>query len=191
MSHAYGPYLVLRTGWHIGLSAPRDNPNYVNLLDRFPNVKWVIGHKGGGPRQIPEASVEACRDLPNVWLETAASSSAAGAFEYVVDTVGDDRVIYGSDVPLFDQRNEVRAHRHRRHPRRVQEKDPRPERDQAPGPGNLAAQGRARLPSSRPAPVEEEKGLNGWQVITIFEMWLRALSEPAVECLDEGVVRGH
>ncbi len=107
MSHAYGPYLVLRTGWHIGLSAPRDNPNYVNLLDRFPNVKWVIGHKGGGPRQIPEASVEACRDLPNVWLETAASSSAAGAFEYVVDTVGDDRVIYGSDVPLFDQRNEV------------------------------------------------------------------------------------
>ena len=51
--------------------------------------------------------MEACRDLPNVWLETAASSSAAGAFEYVVDTVGADRVIYGSDVPLFDQRNEV------------------------------------------------------------------------------------
>lgn len=107
MSHAYGPYLVLRTGWHIGLSTPPDNPNYVNLLDRFPNVKWVIGHKGGGPGQIPDASVEACKPLPNVWLETAASSSAAGAFEYVVNSVGPDRVIYGSDVPLFDQRNEV------------------------------------------------------------------------------------
>lgn len=106
MSHAYGPYNVLRQDFHIGLSAPRDNPNYVNLLDRFPNVKWVIAHKGGGPGQIPDASLEACRDLPNVWLETA-GSSAAGAFEYVVDTVGDDRVIYGSDVSLFDQRYEV------------------------------------------------------------------------------------
>lgn len=107
MSHAYGRHLVLRPGWNIGLAAPRDNPGYTNLVDRFPGVKWMIGHKGGGSHQIPDAAIEAAKDLPNVYMETAARSAAAGAFEYVVETMGDDRVMYGSDVPLFDLRNEV------------------------------------------------------------------------------------
>jgi hypothetical protein len=80
---------------------------YAALSERFPRVKWVFAHAGGAGSKRLEGAIEAALELPNVYLETATSDADAGAFEYLVESVGADRVLYGSDMPLFDARNEV------------------------------------------------------------------------------------
>ena len=80
---------------------------YSALSERFPNVKWVFAHAGGAGSRRLHGAIEAARALPNVHLETATSESNDGAFEYLVGEVGSDRVLYGSDIPVFDPRHQV------------------------------------------------------------------------------------
>ena len=40
-------------------------------------------------------------------METATDDSYFGRFERVVEVAGPDRIVYGSDMPLFDARQEV------------------------------------------------------------------------------------
>ena len=80
---------------------------YAALSERFPRVKWVFAHAGGAGSKRLEGAIEAALELPSVYLETATSDADAGAFEFLVDSVGADRVLYGSDMPLFDARNQV------------------------------------------------------------------------------------
>ena len=82
---------------------------YAALHKRFPKIKWVLAHAGAGGGGLSRArgSVDAARQVPNVYLETAAASVEPGALEWVVEQVGADRVLYGSDMPLFDMRNQV------------------------------------------------------------------------------------
>ena len=81
---------------------------FAGLHERFPRVKWVIAHAGArGSSASERAAVEACRTVPNVYLETAAMKGEHGALEVVVEAVGADRVLYGSDMPVFDARHQV------------------------------------------------------------------------------------
>ena len=77
---------------------------YSALHERFPRIKWVQAHAGSGGNW---GSVEAARDIPNVYLETASSRGEYGILKAVVDAVGADRVLYGSDGPVFDARHQV------------------------------------------------------------------------------------
>ena len=77
---------------------------YRALHERFPNVVWVLAHAGAGNRWD---AVETAREVPNVYLETAARAGPAGSIERVVAAVGADRVLYGSDMPVFDARHQV------------------------------------------------------------------------------------
>ena len=49
-------------------------------------------------------SVKAAQECPNIYLETCTSYGDHGTIEYFVDSLGDDRILYGSDVPLIDPR---------------------------------------------------------------------------------------
>jgi len=82
---------------------------YSALHERFPNIKWVMAHLGAGGGSLPKNSgaVETVRKVPNVYLETASSTPAHGRFELMVEAVGADRILYGSDMPLFDARGQV------------------------------------------------------------------------------------
>ena len=77
---------------------------YEALTKRFPRIKWVLAHAGAGRQS---GAIEAARTLPNVYLETAYAVGAPGQLEAVVEGVGADRILYGSDMPLFDARNQV------------------------------------------------------------------------------------
>jgi len=85
------------------LTAPR---KFIGLAERFSNIKWVLGHSGNAPPG-QEQAVEAGRACPNIYLETCTSYGAHGTIEFLVDGVGDDRVLYGSDMPLMDARYQV------------------------------------------------------------------------------------
>ena len=77
---------------------------YAALTERYPRIKWVLAHAGAGGNW---GAVEAARTLPNVYLETATAVGAHDLLESVVEAVGADRVLYGSDMPIFDARTQV------------------------------------------------------------------------------------
>lgn len=91
---------------HADFSDGNQPQGYRRLSDRFPDVKWVAAHAAGGTDRHWGA-VEATRSCPNVYLESATDDSYYRRFERVVEVAGPDRVLFGSDMPLFDARQEV------------------------------------------------------------------------------------
>ena len=79
---------------------------FTALSERFPNVKWVLAHAGGGGPRRADA-VAAARSIPNVYLETATERDGYGEIEYVVEGAGAERVLFGTDMSLFDARLEI------------------------------------------------------------------------------------
>lgn len=85
-------------------------PNRFSALsDRFPNVKWILAHAGSSDplsEKGPQA-VQAASTLEKVYLETCSSRCSYGTIEYIVNNAGADKVLYGSDTPLMDSRQEI------------------------------------------------------------------------------------
>jgi len=76
------------------------------LAKRFNKVRWVLGHSGNNMNGQAQA-VAAARECDNIYLETCTSMAEAGTIEFLVNGAGEDRVLYGSDMPLLDARNQV------------------------------------------------------------------------------------
>ena len=79
-----------------------------SLAARFPNLRQVAAHLGGGLPfflQMPEVAAA----LQNTWFDTAATSLLYddGAVARVVDLAGPDRVLFGSDYPLLAPRRHL------------------------------------------------------------------------------------
>lgn len=80
--------------------------SFVPLAKRFPNITWVLAHSGNNMRGQEEA-VAAAQECPNIYLETCSSYSEHGAMEFLVEGAGEDRVLYGSDMPLIEPRHQI------------------------------------------------------------------------------------
>lgn len=73
----------------------------VAIFERFPEQKWLCAHWGGGlpfyalNRRVGKA-------LRNVWFDSAASPLLYGhqVWRVVIDLVGADKILFGSDFPL-------------------------------------------------------------------------------------------
>ena len=82
----------LKTGGNLpGESTPGD---LAALADRHPSVPLVCGHSGGNW----ELGLRANRACPNVYVETGGTDPSAGMIEMAVRELGQERVLYGSDV---------------------------------------------------------------------------------------------
>jgi predicted TIM-barrel fold metal-dependent hydrolase len=85
-----------------GVTMPTPLANYLRLAQRFPAAKFIFAHWGGG---IPfyELSPRVRSHLKNVWYDTAASPLLYDGriFRQVIDLVGADRILFGSDYPLL------------------------------------------------------------------------------------------
>ena len=76
---------------------------FIALAKRFSNMKWVLGHSGNArPGQVQ--ALEAARACPNIYLETCTSYGDHETIKFLVEGVGEDRVLFGSDMPLLDAR---------------------------------------------------------------------------------------
>ena len=67
-----------------------------NLARRYPTVKVILGHSGGADVLWPDALL-AARQLDNIWLET--SRASFNGLQKMVDTLGQERIVFGSDSP--------------------------------------------------------------------------------------------
>ena len=62
---------------------------------RHPKTKIIMAHFGGDPYD----ALPAVRDCPNVWCDYALSIFCGDAMDYARETIGADRIVYGSDMP--------------------------------------------------------------------------------------------
>ncbi|MBM3264236.1 MAG: amidohydrolase family protein [candidate division Zixibacteria bacterium] len=76
------------------------------LAERFPAASWIIAHAGGSYAFAEE--VAACvRAHPNVYAEITLTPVTNRVIEYLVETAGADRVLFGSDAPMRDPRPQL------------------------------------------------------------------------------------
>lgn len=65
------------------------------LARRHPHARIVMAHAGGDFL----SSAEVIRDCPNVWTDISGSYCESGMVEHVVETLGENRVLFGTDLP--------------------------------------------------------------------------------------------
>ena len=79
---------------------PWEVDRIAEMAGKYPNMKVILGHSGLTVAR-PNA-VEACKKHDNIFCDTTISSACDGVLESLVDLVGEDRVLYGSDMAFFD-----------------------------------------------------------------------------------------
>src|SRR5262249_2319310 len=72
------------------------------LLKEYPHAQFLSAHVGGWDGRGKHYAVELCRDYPNIHCELCSSVVINGVMEKLVEQVGADRIVHGSDAPLMD-----------------------------------------------------------------------------------------
>lgn len=82
-------------------SLPQD---FVELADVHPGVKLILGHLGNSADGDPTRQVRAVQASRhgNIWTETSSSKSIwSRIIEWAVAQIGAERILFGSDCPLY------------------------------------------------------------------------------------------
>ncbi len=103
--------------------SPFNAPEFIRTIgQRYPNARILMGHSGYGEW---ERSAAIARDLPNVYLDLTSvvqaldfsqmpggslmpsvpslSPHVNGVIEYMVETAGSHKIVFGSDLPWYSQ----------------------------------------------------------------------------------------
>ncbi len=82
------------------MAEPANQERIVQFCRKYPGMKLILAHaaRGFNPYHTIEG-IGALKGLRNVWCDTSAVTEA-GAFEAIVDTLGIDRLVWGSDYPV-------------------------------------------------------------------------------------------
>ena len=68
--------------------------------ERYPNMRLILAHAARGfNAHHTILGIESLRGLPNVWFDTSAVTDS-GAIEAIINVMGHQRVLYGSDFPV-------------------------------------------------------------------------------------------
>jgi predicted TIM-barrel fold metal-dependent hydrolase len=73
-----------------------------DILRQYPHVNVLSAHVGLWDGRSQNDVIELAKSCDNVYLDLAASLSYRGALKRMVDEVGADRIVHGSDFPLMD-----------------------------------------------------------------------------------------
>jgi predicted TIM-barrel fold metal-dependent hydrolase len=72
----------------------------------YPNAKVILGHSGFG-YEGARRCIEIAADTPNAFFDVASSMVDLDLVEKLVDGVGADRVLFGTDLPFLDCRMQI------------------------------------------------------------------------------------
>jgi len=93
----------LLTLTHTG-NAGNEPGRFIPFADRYPDVRLILAHIGHSETDTFDLQVEAVKKSTagNVWADTSSSKSMmARVIEHAVDQLGADRVLFGTDTPLY------------------------------------------------------------------------------------------
>ncbi|MDO4744785.1 MAG: amidohydrolase family protein, partial [Clostridia bacterium] len=71
------------------------------LSERYPNITFILAHTGAG-FDVARENSEIAKAHDNVVLDITYTSTYRGMVEFLVDAVGADKVLYGSDTAMRD-----------------------------------------------------------------------------------------
>jgi predicted TIM-barrel fold metal-dependent hydrolase len=79
---------------------------FVPLADAFPDVRLILAHLGNGGQAAgePDLQVRAIQAAKhgNLWTDTSSARSILpGLIEWAVAEVGPERILYGTDTPIY------------------------------------------------------------------------------------------
>lgn len=71
------------------------------IAGRYPNISFLLAHSGTSWK-VAREHVEIAKEFTNCYLEITLTSVTSGVIEYMVQELGSERVLYGSDTPMRD-----------------------------------------------------------------------------------------
>jgi len=97
IAHDEGLTITLHMVLDRALADPRNQATIRRYCEKYPNMRLILAHaaRGFNPWHTIEG-IGSLAGLPNVWFDTSAVTEA-GAFEAIVETMGHDRLLYGTD----------------------------------------------------------------------------------------------
>ena len=78
-----------------------EDPSLLKTIQKYPNAKFFIAHCCYGAWDYAIRCVKESHD--NAWLELTAIPGDRGIIEKLVDGVGSEKILYGTDMPWFDE----------------------------------------------------------------------------------------
>lgn len=75
------------------------------LAEKYPRVRWVVAHCASD-FATADMAIACAERHSNVYLEITLTPTFGGIIDYLVDGAGSDRVVYGSDLPMRDPRQQ-------------------------------------------------------------------------------------
>ena len=91
---------------HTGIGGRNPIKTFEKLAEMYPNVSILLGHSGFGSEGADQ-SIAACLKYPNIYCEITGSVIVYGTLERMVNQLGADRVLFGTDLPFLDARPQV------------------------------------------------------------------------------------
>ncbi len=79
---------------------------FVNIARTYPDLSVLIAHSGSS-FAYARTAVWVAERAPNVYLELTLTAVTSGVVEWLVETVGSERVLFGSDAPMRDPRQQL------------------------------------------------------------------------------------
>ena len=82
----------------------RNQETIRSYCERYPRIKMILAHaaRGFNPFHTVEG-IGALKGLRNVWCDSSGVTEAGG-FEAIIETLGHDRLLWGSDYPVSHHR---------------------------------------------------------------------------------------
>jgi Amidohydrolase len=97
VAHRHGLIIMMHLSKRDGLCDPDNLRDLPRLCAEYPNVKWILAHCGRSYAEWPiRRAAHVLKILPNVWYDTS-SVCDPDSIAALIETVGADRVMYGSD----------------------------------------------------------------------------------------------
>ena len=98
---------IIAHTWAISSYHPSQKSAFAGKFERFisayPDVPFVFAHSGGRWGGL-QAAAKIGRTYANTWFDMAGDIWGMDVAEYMVDNVGPDRLMYGSDCAMIEQR---------------------------------------------------------------------------------------
>jgi glutamate-1-semialdehyde 2,1-aminomutase len=104
VAHEEGLSITLHMVRARAMADPLNQQTIRTFAERYPNMRFILAHaaRGFNPHHTIEG-IGALRGLRNVWCDTSAVTDG-GAFEAIIETLGHDRLLYGSDFCVSHER---------------------------------------------------------------------------------------
>ena len=76
------------------------------LANKYPNVSWLIAHSAASYKYIDEVA-ECINSTKNVFAEITFTNVPSRSIKYLNDLIGDEKIIFGTDQPMRDPRQQL------------------------------------------------------------------------------------